>query len=1134
MRAVVRDHIKQLEVANGGGIISEKIRVGTIENRMLVIGIGGTGIDALLRLKRQINRNFKLPIDNETQKRREKPDNIEFLAFETNEKDKNKKYIDMGLDIDNELVMLSNAETGQIMQSRPILDDYYTSWLSPELNVSEGTTGANGNRQAGRLLMFSKITTVVESIRKKIKVLSEGTDKKLYVFILTGVCGGTGSGCFLDIAYIVRGIMKDRYGPAGVDRADILGYIFLPDVNLSNKNLTIQTQEYIKKNGYAALKELDYWMNIEDRQEQFTQKYGDVLDVDSSMPPFNLCHLISATSIKGKHLENAYDYCMNVAAENIVNFMADEGQKEAGQEFAIHDYISNISMNIAQMPHKYAANYKYNIMGAAAAVLPIEEITTYLAYRLFKKIEKMFSSTPEKDDIDNFARKIGIDRDSILENFEKNIPEPLPGYENSERFSFYNVIKTQAVDVDKELKDGFLSRSKTEYLKVVSQLPEEIMKRFREIARTYFLSSDFGPIYISRLLNSNEGFCLLKTIKAYIDALESDIENYKTTSHTNTRKEYAQTMMREARSAIINKEKKKNNYIEAKINEYIDEADKIKKECMVDFYRNLYNLLNDENSRVYDTFTEILNKLNEIFNENAGILINAAESKDNKGNKTYFWNVVSIPDIVKMIEATMNGKDTDTLLNDFLNELLKNTDKWVIKEDDDLDIIGSISDFMTEKFGDLITKSMEDFLVEKYGQNQNLDDIVRKEIAAELDEKAVPLFDLSNSKGDLNFPSFGIITIPMKAGKIERGIVNYQTQAIGKTSVRFNIKKSTMTNRIFWLNTMNGIPLFAYTPLKLYEECYERTILEKEGVGRHLVQTENENWVNLPSPIPEKSWVSYANKRIKANNLRIRQLFEKAFSYKCIVEKAANNTTSNRFECIITKPFDLNEWLAGYELGLNTGEKPNYSGLAKCINDLKALFGKLEQETTKSIFGSYNEEFAKDNFIRCPQLIGLMEAEVKKYDEISKKITEFEELLKEWENEKKLYDSFVEALYTDTIKKKNLLYVYDKDLAEDEMEPFVDMSSDKKYPEYVMFKKFAALREKQRNIITKKTAIRKKNLISSEDNTVFINRLKELYDLFAIRKETLDIEWKEIPDGDKVYNFYKTVMLMVRDIISNF
>jgi hypothetical protein len=155
VKASVREHIQQLDVSLGGGIVSDKIRVDTIDNPMLVIGIGGTGIDALLRLKYQVNRRFKLPADPVSKKKKEKPNNIEFLAFETNEQDRFKKYQGIGLDPVSEFVLLSNAEIGSLLQNRSTLPSYITDWLSPELLITDGIAGASGVRQAGRLLLFT-------------------------------------------------------------------------------------------------------------------------------------------------------------------------------------------------------------------------------------------------------------------------------------------------------------------------------------------------------------------------------------------------------------------------------------------------------------------------------------------------------------------------------------------------------------------------------------------------------------------------------------------------------------------------------------------------------------------------------------------------------------------------------------------------------------------------------------------------------------------------------------------------------------------------------------------------------------------------------------------------------------------
>jgi len=1124
MKPIVREHIQQLDVSLGGGIVSDKIRVDTIDNPILIIGLGGTGIDALLRLKYQINRRFKLPEDPLSKKKRDKPDNVEFLAFETNEQDRSKRYKGIGLDPINEFVLLSNPEIGGLLQNRSILEPYITDWLSPELSITDGMNGAAGVRQAGRLLLFTKINQVVQAIDKKIKTLSVGTNKKLMVFLLTGLSGGTGSGCFLDIAYIVRGIIERDHGSAGIDRVNTLGYLFTPDINLSNKSLSEHTREYIKKNGYAALKELDYWMNVDNRGERFNQQYGNILTVNSPLPPFNLCHLISATNTEGKLLENAYDYCMNVTAENITNFMANE-EKQSGEEFAIHDYISNIRTNIAQMNKAYPANYEYNIIGASSAVLPIEEMTTYLAYRLFDKMEKMFQQSPTQEEVEKFARKMGVDLDSIVKTFEARVPDPLPGYENSERLSYANVVKSQVVNMDTELEQTFLARAREEYIKAKKQLPGEFLEKFSDQIRRLFLHPEQGPFYVSRLLHTEKGFCLLKMLLSYIEALRENL--LRIPRDIEAAQDQAEEKLGDAKSAFVSKEKKKNAYIEAKINEYWLHADVERTEQMIEFYEDLYDLLNRENNRIYSVFTEILNALSSIFSKNGDILTSGDEQVDHKGNKTYYWNIVSVPDISKVVSGIMDQKDVDDLIRDFATELLDHSDQWV--KEQEIDIVSSISNFLSDKFGDLITKSMEDFLIIKYGQDEPIEKFVERHIASKLDEEAVPVFHLSNSTGNLHFPSWGFVSVPLQAPSILKGIRNYQNNAVGKS--HFTVKESEVRNRIFWLNTRNGVPLFVYTPLKVYEESYERTILDKEGIGRHLVQTEKNNWTYLPSPIPEKSWgETYINPRVQSYNARVREEFAKSLLLKVIVEKDADQNTSSRYSVRLTKPFSLQDKLATYDMRLQA-PKPNLGEVKRCAVELKQLLTEgLPQEGVKDIFGSINEDLAKENLIRSPKLIARVRQEIAKYEEIAAMAAKLDAVLAQHQDEEKWLDQFIEAMYTMTITKKGALYVYDRDPEEEAWEPFANLMKSQNYVEYEVFTHFRGLDEKNHSVLMRKASRRALELTALEDIEPLLQTMAELADRFREGRDSLEYEKVELANGEDMYQFYKQIATKLNDI----
>ncbi|MEH7118589.1 tubulin-like doman-containing protein [Neobacillus vireti] len=1125
MKASVREHIQQLDVSLGGGIISEKIRVDTIENPMLVIGLGGTGIDALLRLKYQVNRRFKLPQDPLSKKKKEKPNNIEFLAFETNEYDRNKKYKGIGLDPNKEFVLLSNPEIGGLLQNRSTLEPYIREWLSPELLITDGISGASGVRQAGRLLLFTKINQVVQTIERKIESVLEGSNKRLYVFILTGLSGGTGSGCFLDISYITRGIMERKFGSTGVDKVSMLGYLFTPDVNLSKRGLSSHTVEYIEKNGFAALKELDYWMNCDERNERFTMKYGNLLEVNSPMPPFNLCHLISGTNLEGKWLENAYDYCMNVTAENITNFMANE-DKKSSEEFAIHDYISNIRTNIAQMPKPYAANYQYNIIGASMAEIPLEEMTTYLGYKLFEKMSKMFQVEHDQTDVDQFAEKLRIDPDSLHQRFNDRVPDPLSGYENSDRFSYQNVIKSGIIHLDEELEREYLLKAKEQYRKCKKQLPGEILEEFRRQMERLFLHPQKGPVYASQLIYSNDGFCLLKTIQVYMNSLRDRLERIP--QAIQSEQEYAHNKLEEAQSAFIAKDRKKNAYIEAKLNEYHARAEKARMEEMLEFYEDLYQLLNNQNNKIYEVYKEILETLKTLFEKNANILIEEEEINQDQ-TYTYYWHLVSVPDAAPEIQQMFQSKDGEMLIQKWSEMLLEKSAYWV--KEAEVDVVGTVSEFLTDQFGDLITKSMEDFLRLKYGEDMPIDKIIEEKIAARLDRDALPVFHLANSNGQLHFPQWGFVSVPVKAPNIFNGIKNFEKHSLSHS--RFTIKESELKNRIFWLNTKNGIPLYTYSPLTIYEASYEKTILEKEGVGRHLVQSEKENWLYLPSPIPEKSWGdTYQNPRVKEYNNSVRSLFDQAMKFGCITVKDDERNTSARYQCHFTKELNRSALSAKYELNPMKFDQAGMRNLKSVLNHLKEMLtGGMESAGSCDIFGSTNLEMAKENFIRSPKLIEKMKLEVRKYRLIQEKINEIEQYISLQKEQEGLMNQFIQAIYTHTIKKRGALYVYDKDLEEDAWKPFVNLMKTTKFVDFEVFQAFKALSPTQRAQLEKKSEERSNELIQQESAAQLIFALEQMSAVYQKEKEALDYQYQELPNGEELYYFYKEMMLKVHEML---
>lgn len=1130
MNSRIREHLQDLEVSKGGGIISDKTRIETIPNPMLMIGLGGTGIDALLRLKYQINKRFILEEDIISNTRKDKPKKVEFLGFETNQGEKSKRYPGnggVGLNSQSELVMMSNAEIRSILKDRKVLDECIKDWLSPELSSESGIDGAGGVRQVGRLLLFTKINEIVDCIEKKIRLLQEDKEEILHVFILSGLSGGTGSGTFIDIAYIVRGIMNNIYGSKGDDKVNIMSYLFTPDVNLSRSTDNQSAQSYIIKNGFAALKELDYLMGIGDRHERFVQKYRNRLMVDSPMPPFNLCHLISATNIDGRPMSNAYDYCMNVTAENIVNFMSNE-VRESGGVFAIQDYISNLKQNTDNMAKPYMANYKYVIIGASSAILPLEEITTYLAYKLFEKMQYMFYNMPEEGDVDRFIRRLKLDEEGVIERFEERLQnrKPITGYKDRDRYKYVNVIKKQSVNIDEEMKE-YLRDCISEYNKVKAQYPGQIEKQVRELVDGIFKDPKRGPFYASRILFS-KGFCVVKTLQVEITSLKERLSNVS--REIRFKKEDAEDKFIQAQNAILfTKEGKKNDFIEAKNEEYILKSEEERIIRMIEFYEKVIENISELNHKIYKVYTDILNELNKIFKEDGDILAKGEEIEGALG-RTYSWTVVKVPDLTDYIEKVISKETADELVRRFSYRLLEESQKWL--DEVHIDVVGSISNFVSEEYGNIITQSMEEFLSLEYGEDKSIISIIKDEIAPKLDKDAVPIFHINNMEA-LNFPTWSMVSVPTNAKRILEGIKEYKRNSNKGNSI--NIKESTMTNRIFWLNTKNGVPLYSYAPIKHYEEIYERTLFERDGIGRHLYQNENNNWIYLPSPIPQQSWgTTYVNERVKKYNDEVRVLFKKALELGCIVDTGKG--INERYKCVITEEFSIDKFMEKYRIGIQQ-DTPNVGEIKRAIADiqkiLEAGITPVEDGDMQDyyIFESSDEERAQNNLIRTPKLIKLLREEIEKYEKILAKKEELENIMKSLSKAQSDMDNFLRILYTDTIVKKGLFYVYNGgENSKVSMEPFINTLKQQEYQHAAIFKKYISLDERDRVILEVTSDKNLVDLSMEEDTKTLMLNIDNLLQTAKKCIEELNIRKYQLVDGDELFAFYSDMFSRLQEV----
>lgn len=212
-------------------------------NRTVCIGLGGTGRDVLMRIRRLIvdrYGNFKqLPV-------------ISFVHIDTDQASNRVTGLRTGNSyhgVDLRLTKaervsagISSSEVSNMVkelsrrssnyEGLPGAYDNIKEWFPPQLlkNLKAINEGAQAIRPVGRLAFFynyRKIKQAIISAEQRTRghdsfLLRKGlrVENRLNIFVVGSLCGGTGSGIFLDIAYTLRQL----YSASG---AQIVGYFVI-------------------------------------------------------------------------------------------------------------------------------------------------------------------------------------------------------------------------------------------------------------------------------------------------------------------------------------------------------------------------------------------------------------------------------------------------------------------------------------------------------------------------------------------------------------------------------------------------------------------------------------------------------------------------------------------------------------------------------------------------------------------------------------------------------------------------------------------------------------------------------------------------------------------------------------------
>ena len=1039
-----------LKIGPSGGIVADMEKVYQDPNSVtLAIGIGGTGVTALRTFK---NAVYTRLVPDNADKEGEEPqfNRIKFLAIDSDESSREgdgysriagNEYF--GIGVSNIVATLNNKSA--------LDSDFALQWFDHDkIHVDTAKNGACGVREIGRFLIIKKAYELKTKIETLLKTALIGmTNPNIFVHVFSGISGGTGSGCFIDTCYILQQALIDN---GWLDMASVMGFFFLPDVNLNAPGFPndLAHSQYIKENGYAAMKELDFLMNLKDGDEMFEQEYGN-FKIATSNPPVNECHLISTTEIDGSTPANAFSYIMNAVSEYALNYVAryrdphensgvGSGNSNAANELTLKGLVANLVTLRGAMQKQYGADYRYSIMGASSAIIPYREIATYLATGLFKYFD-FHKKTPSEGDVREFAMNTGLsfidlEREILNGVMPPSVPDMPPAQLKQGNAPLVNRLNAWYDVASGKMRENYdkLSRELPEGIWNIPQNPDSVIgKVFKELI---MLSRDSrkGPYFAKGMLKHDNQLAIDNVLEGILKEVKERIRSEQI--QRNLREEELNRAKEEfyntgALNPMLNTRKKK--YVSESIN-WINHLHNMERlGVLEDLVNNIRQKLNKLNTTYFTPLVGVMGDLKETFDENGRLF---ATGLHHDSGKQYVWNIVELAgikdtlddEIKKVLTRDNQGNMTaDQAMIDFMFMMTDNANalKWMSGKEGLIALM--VSGYITTKFKDAINKSMITYLRQKYNADgENLINLISDNVIGEgLVNNATPAFyaDTAMFNVSQNAPIQCVLSVPESEPLIEKAAEKYRDEH----GMHMSIRSTAIKDRISMMWFFTGVPMFAYRSLRDLEQTYKKA----GSAGVHLYEKGDKKWrTYLPSPLPATCIIdTYEEERLDRERIdSVRAAYDYASGSELIVKNS-----DGTIEIPIIDDIDFED----YELRANKGDEERNAVIEK-LETIKREFTK-NKEMTRVVLPSGIDPRLRENanidlLVKYPKKGNELKHTVDIYKQLSDLLNKLAGA--SVVDRKKYLELFIQAVYSGVVKTNGNIfkYVYEKDgLPEEKM-----------------------------------------------------------------------------------------------------
>lgn len=841
-------------------------RVDKLPVPLLVIGLGGTGAGIVNTIKTTFAQRYVLPVDKNGQNI-PIPAHTSYLVVDT---DANAKG---SLD-NNEFVNISVPGLQDILS--PNKRDFNLSraeneWVNQRLNAASSGMGAGTYRQAARFMLnrkYNEVSTAIKGALTKISTVQHGSAEKLgrvEIVICTGICGGTGSGTFMDIPQIVRHIMATEPALAGRNYK-ITGYIVMPDVSLiplAGSPLA----DALRMNGYAALKELDFWMNVGEHKTPYTMEFTDHTKINWSMPPYDNCILMSGRSVNGTAFANAAQVVQTTIAENLLHYLANEIPSKDAKGEANYTYISyedNLKQTVAIMSKRLPVKYTYRAIGAYSKRIPKKKTLYYEGVQLFDTFLPMrdqYGRLAPSDalikDGQTVARCqtiIGVVKD-LHANFARELN--LPGFCNvtaadRPRIEAMQQMQPRPHDQENIKPNQWLdsivkpaaSNSAEGYL-------TGAWKRFEDFCASVMSKPEMGPFSLRDYLDHPDKG-LIKEMEAQVGTWLNLARKFK--NDLSALKQACTASWPDfEHPPLLGRTKALEAYLQNLNNYYAGLRKAVFMEAHARAAQKLLLRMREYLSQGLKPMCTDVERLYEMFNE-------TPNDDPTLGSDVLDIEILKPRIVQQFSSSNENKRITLAFLKALCLESLKNTPNkdsdtsgvtFLYRKEGREAVLTVMKETLNECFDGINNQSLDALMLQAVGEDVALQQQFMEEIANSVMASAHPLFAQDAAAAGEVKADYSYLSVPDNAPEH----IKHFNDILATEHVQ--AKGSSLRDHINCLMAWDGLPMYRYSMMQELRQAYANGLQDPNvSMGVHLVWNGNgdseytNNWCRLPEPRP--------------------------------------------------------------------------------------------------------------------------------------------------------------------------------------------------------------------------------------------------------------------------------------------